>query len=95
VEVAGLRIALEGLMNAARHSGASHAEVRLAMDGDALVVAVSDDGTGIPQDAPPGVGFASMRERADEVGGSLQVLAADGGGTTVIARLPVTAATPS
>jgi two-component system, NarL family, sensor kinase len=89
VEVAGLRIALEGLTNAARHSGASHAQVRLAMDGDSLVVAVTDDGTGIPGNVSPGVGLASMRERADELGGTLQLESQRGQGTTVIARLPV------
>ena len=89
VEVAGLRIALEGLTNAARHSGATHAQVRLAMDGDSLVVAVTDDGTGIPGNVSPGVGLASMRERADELGGTLQVVSAEGRGTTITARLPV------
>jgi len=92
VEVAALRIALEGLTNAARHSGASRARVSLAMEEDALVVTVTDDGGGIPDAASRGVGLTSMRERADELGGSLDVLAADGGGTTVVARLPVTAA---
>jgi signal transduction histidine kinase len=89
VEVAGLRIALEGLTNAARHSGASHAEVSLAVDGDALIIAVHDDGKGIPEDARPGVGLSSMRERADELGGSVRVESPAGRGTTVTARLPV------
>lgn len=89
VEVAGLRIALEGLTNAARHSGASHAQVSLAMDGDSLVVAVIDDGTGIPGIMSPGVGMASMRERADELGGSFLVESRTGAGTSVVARLPV------
>lgn len=89
VEVAGLRIALECLTNAARHSGASHAEVSLAMDGDALVIEVHDDGTGIPVDSRPGVGMSSMRERADELGGSVRVESPEGLGTTVTARLPV------
>jgi signal transduction histidine kinase len=89
VEVAGLRIALEGLTNAARHSGAAHAQVSVSIDGDALVVAVTDDGKGVPADIAPGVGLTSMRERTDELGGSIQVLSPGGGGTTVIARLPV------
>jgi signal transduction histidine kinase len=49
---------------------------------------VTDDGTGIPGDVSPGVGIASMRERADELGGSLQLVSPEGEGTTVIARLP-------
>lgn len=95
VEVAGLRIALEGLTNAARHSGASHAQISVSMDGDALVVAVTDDGTGVPADVAPGVGLTSMHERADELGGSMRVLSPEGRGTTVIARLPVGVAGPS
>jgi len=89
VEVAGLRIALEGLTNAARHSGASHAQVSLAMDGDWLVVAVTDDGIGVREDVSPGVGLTSMRERADELGGTLVLVSEGGAGTSVIARLPV------
>ena len=95
VEVAGLRIALEGLTNIARHSGATRARVNLAIDGDWLVVAVADNGMGIPEDAPPGVGLISMRERATELGGRLVLRPADGGGTVVEARLPLGSARPS
>lgn len=95
VEVAALRIALEALTNAARHSGASRAQVEVAMTGDDLIVTVTDDGTGISDDASRGVGLSSMRERADELGGSLHILPAEGGGTTVTARLPVAPVEPS
>lgn len=89
VEVAALRITLEALSNAARHSGGSQVRVDLTMaDGD-LVVTVADDGSGIPLVASPGVGLTSMRERAEEVGGSLDIRSAEGGGTVVTARLPV------
>jgi signal transduction histidine kinase len=95
VEVAGLRIALEGLTNAARHSGGSHARISLAMEGDELVVTVTDDGNGVTGDVSPGVGMASMRERADELGGTLSMVSPKGEGTTVIARLPVVPLGPS
>ncbi len=95
VEVAALRIALEGLTNAARHGQASAIRVGLRIDGDVLVVSVDDDGIGIPADAPSGVGLASMRERADELGGTLSVEAADGGGTRLTARLPLAPASPT
>jgi signal transduction histidine kinase len=64
------------------------------MVGDALVVSVTDDGVGVPHDAAPGVGLTSMRERADELGGSLDIVAVEGGGTAVVARLPVVAGQP-
>jgi signal transduction histidine kinase len=95
VEVAALRIALEGLTNAARHSRATCARVCVALEGDALMVSVTDDGIGVASDTKPGVGLASMRERADELGGSLSIDTPDGGGTLVLARLPLVIARPS
>jgi two-component system NarL family sensor kinase len=89
VEVAGLRIALEGLTNVARHSGASEAHLCLSVEEDVLVVALTDNGTGMPADYPLGVGLTSMRERCDELGGALRLLPAEGGGTRLEARLPI------
>jgi signal transduction histidine kinase len=60
-----------------------------------LLVEVEDDGVGIDHDATPGVGLASMRERAGELGGRFEVLAA-AGGTLIRAHLPLRdAVTPS
>jgi signal transduction histidine kinase len=89
VEVAALRIALEGLTNAARHSGGSSVQVRLTASEDAVEVAVADDGTGLANGSPAGIGLTSMRERAEELGGTLRVETSDRGGTTVAARLPL------
>lgn len=92
VEVAAYRIALEALTNVVVH----HAEARgcvvaLKLDdaAGALCLEVSDDGRGIERSGGAGVGMASMRERADELGGSLVVKALPGGGTAVRARLPL------
>jgi signal transduction histidine kinase len=68
LEVAAYRIATEGLTNVVRHSDARHAEVRLCRDAGALVVEVLDDGTTSPWGS--GVGTTSMRERAEELGGT-------------------------
>ena len=87
VEVAAYRIALEAVTNAVRHAGASRIEVRLVAGTDALVVEVRDHGAGITADARPGVGLASMRERAAEVGGWCTV-APQSPGTRVVAHLP-------
>jgi two-component system, NarL family, sensor kinase len=86
VEVAAYRIAVEALTNAVRHAGAQHVDVRLHVDG-ALEIAVDDDGGGGGY-WQPGVGLMSMRERAAELGGSLQAAPGDGGGH-VWARLPL------
>jgi signal transduction histidine kinase len=72
VEVAVYRIVVEALTNAARHSGSGLAATRLVRTGGALAVEVRDGGTST---APwqPGVGIASMRERAQELGGTLVI----------------------
>jgi signal transduction histidine kinase len=87
--VAAYGIASEALVNAARHSGASRCHVDARLVGDVLLVEVGDDGTGIPGDAVPGVGTQAMRERAEELGGSLTVAGREGGGTVVRAELPL------
>jgi signal transduction histidine kinase len=87
VEVAALRIALEAMTNAARHSNAQACSVSLAVEG-ALVVRVVDNGRGISSGTPRGVGLDSMQERANELGGSLMVTSSDAG-TSVTARLPL------
>lgn len=88
LEVAAYRIAAESLTNAFKHAGAAHAAVRLRSDGAAVVVEVEDDGVGIPADRTAGVGLASMRERAAELGGAVEFLDA-GPGTLVRATLPL------
>ncbi len=87
VEVAAYRIAVEAVTNAVRHSGAARIEVTFEEAGAALVVEVSDDGRGV-DGAPEGRGRRSMRERAEELGGSLAVRDAHPG-TVVHARLPL------
>ena len=90
VEVAAYRIAQEALTNVARHAGASSCSVHLAIEESRLLcVEVSDDGRGMPDHAPVGVGLTSMRERASELGGSLVVETPPKGGTRVRARLPL------
>ncbi|GAA3632404.1 hypothetical protein GCM10022200_14130 [Microbacterium awajiense] len=94
VEVAAFRIASEALTNAHRHSGARRVAVDVGCDERMLRLEVRDDGTGVDPAATPGVGLRSQRERAAELGGTLEVVAAEGGGTIVRAALPF-ARTPS
>ena len=88
VEVAAYRIATEAVTNALRHAQAGHCRLRLAVDG-ALQLTISDDGRGLPADRTPGVGIASMRERALELGGTFELHSTEGAGTVVDVRLPL------
>ena len=89
IEVAAYAIAGEAFGNALRHSVASRIRVSAEQCDGELVVAVSDNGIGMPGRPKAGVGMISMRERAAEVGGRLEVEATSGGGTTVRATLPL------
>lgn len=95
VDLAAYRIAAEALHNAARHADAASLLVSLACDQDRLRLTVRDDGRGLPEGAPAGVGLRSMRERAEELGGSLTTGPAAGGGTEVLAVLPLPESAPA
>jgi signal transduction histidine kinase len=90
VEVAAYRIVLEALTNVTRHAHASSCTIRLELRGARdLFVEVIDDGVGLLDGSRAGVGMASMRERADELGGECWIEAGPAGGTRVRARLPI------
>jgi signal transduction histidine kinase len=63
----------------------------LCLDGATLQLIVTDDGLGLPDRSEPGLGLASMRERAAELGGRCVIGSAPGGGTLVTAILPCAA----
>ncbi len=87
-----LQIAREALSNTIRHSGASHARVSLAMDGDVLELRVEDDGRGFDPSRRPGpghMGLANLRDRAAAAGGRLDLETGPGSGTRMIFRLPL------
>jgi len=88
VEVAAYRIITESVANAVRHGNPTHCDVAITTTDGQLHLTIADDGTGIADDATPGVGLASMTERAAEVGGELAVHS-NGNGTTITARLPL------
>jgi two-component system, NarL family, sensor kinase len=95
VEIALYRIAQEALQNVVKHAGASAASVVLRCDPGLVSLRITDDGAGFyPDAAAPGFGLSGMAERAELVGGRLDVRSGPGRGTTVEARIPVTPSRP-
>jgi signal transduction histidine kinase len=91
LETAVYRLVQESLTNAVKHGAAGRAVVEVDDSGQQLRVIVRDDGTGFdPQTPTGGFGLVGMRERAELLGGDLQIESSPGAGTTVTATLPVT-----
>jgi signal transduction histidine kinase len=88
VEVAAFHIAQEALANIVNHAKAHTCCIHLEGT-DMLYLEITDDGVGIPEKHPTGVGLISMRERAAELGGTCVVERTVTGGTRVLARLPL------
>jgi signal transduction histidine kinase len=87
-----LRIAQEAIQNAVRHADAERVAVRLHARGGGLVLEVEDDGVGFePQSAElrsRRLGLTSMEERAQRLGGTLEIRSTSGAGTTVRLEVP-------
>ncbi|MBI4497103.1 MAG: GAF domain-containing sensor histidine kinase [Chloroflexi bacterium] len=87
------RVAQEALANVYKHAQAQRVRVALSFDGGYVRLDIADDGVGFPLDdgtAPEmsgraGRGLRNMRQRVEEIGGSLQVRSAPGRGTHVSA----------
>lgn len=83
-----VRVVQEALANARCHSEARRIEVSLEADEDEIRACVRDDGRGFePERARPGVGLASMKERATLIGGDLEIRSGHGEGTQVRFRI--------
>jgi signal transduction histidine kinase len=89
VEVAAYRIACEAITNVVRHAGASTCTVALRLSGSTLTMRIDDDGIGVRAVTGPGIGMTSMRERAEELGGTVDIARVRPGGTRVTATLPI------
>jgi PAS domain S-box-containing protein len=94
-ETAVFRIVQEALTNIRRHSGSVVAAIRIEREPEILKVSIRDKGSGLPKALrgdeklfAAGVGIASIRERARELGGSID-LQSDDSGTGIEVRLPI------
>ena len=86
------RVVQEALANVRRHSGAGRVEVRLSVEDEEVVVEIEDDGRGFdPASSGGGVGLVGMRERAQALGGRLEVESRPGEGACVRLRAPLPA----
>ena len=86
------RIVQEALTNIAKHANASHAEVSIRREGDAMQVRVRDDGVGFAVGGtrkPDSFGLLGMRERITLLRGSAAIESAPGGGTTIAIEIPM------
>jgi signal transduction histidine kinase len=96
-EEALYRIAQEALRNVVKHARASTARLRLATEGAATVLTVSDDGAGFTSSVEStgehavqmgGLGLLTMRERATAIGGTIRIDSSPAKGTTVEVVVP-------
>ncbi|MBN1440869.1 MAG: sensor histidine kinase [Anaerolineales bacterium] len=88
-----LRTVSEGLTNIARHAQARRASVCLRGGADSLSLEVVDDGIGFnaaaEEDRAGHYGLIGLRERVRIAGGTLQILSAEGQGTSIAIRIPI------
>jgi signal transduction histidine kinase/integral membrane sensor domain MASE1 len=96
LEIGAFRIVQECLTNVMRHAAANNVTIRLAAEGDQLSIQVSDDGRGfdVAEVFEAGargrhLGLLGMQERVTVLGGRVDVFAAPGQGTRIVARLPM------
>ena len=86
-ELSVYRIVEQAVANTIRHADARRCLIELIVGTD-IVIAVTDDGGGVPKGSRPGLGISSMRERAEELGGLFTIEELPAGGTRVTARIP-------
>jgi signal transduction histidine kinase len=101
VEAQLMRIIQEALTNVRKHACAQHAHVMLGRRASRLLVTIQDDGRGFDMDTmlkgqnKKNFGLTTMRERAEGIGGYLDVQTVIGGGTRVMVSVPCEEAAPA
>jgi signal transduction histidine kinase len=87
VEVATYRIVTEGMTNVMRHASAARCWLTITA-GDMVDIDIRDDGVGLNGHVHDGVGLQAIKERAEELGGTVDVRANQPQGTHIHATLP-------
>jgi signal transduction histidine kinase len=95
IEGAAYFFVSEALANVMKHAGATRATVRLSLEGERLLVEVTDDGSGFEPAEASGSGLTGLRDRIEAVGGSFRIGSRPGEGTTLSVHLPARAREPS
>ena len=86
------RVIQEALTNCIRHASASRVTVRLVGGPDNLEVIVADNGVGLERERPRhGLGLRGIEERVRDLGGTMNIRAFRGAGTTLTIHLPLPA----
>jgi signal transduction histidine kinase len=88
VEVAAYYVVAETVTNTTKHAAASHIDVTAELRDGCLWVCVRDDGVG-GADPACGSGLGGLRDRIEAFGGKMTLDSPSGGGTTVVAQLPL------
>jgi len=96
VETALYRIVQEAMTNVAKHARAHRVDISIRRRKQALVCAIRDDGVGFAEASPTpespttrGIGLLGIRERLDALGGTLAIHSIPGGGTELLASVPL------
>lgn len=89
VEVALYRVVQEAVTNVVKHAAATRARIAVVVCGDEVRLDVTDNGAGGARPRAGGLGLAGMRERVEEIGGTLRLSSRPGAGTTIAVILPL------
>ena len=93
VNICLYRFVQEALTNVAKHAQATHVQVALRSDAEAIHLLVQDNGRGLGKNWPasrrsPGIGLVGMHDRLDLLGGWLEIESQPGEGTRLVAYIP-------
>ncbi len=88
IEIATYRIIQESISNVVRHSNATECKIKITMD-NFLKTEITDNGKGISSSSKKGIGMVSMRERTEELNGTLHVISTPEKGVSIQVIFPL------